>query len=76
MARNRKTKPEEKIGRSLARLRVARAESISGLALASGVAEDRLMSAETGALRLTPEEIIAICKALDVKPSQLMGETD
>lgn len=34
------------------------------------------MLAERGLLRLAPEELLALCDALDVRPSQLMEGTE
>ena len=67
---------EGKIGRNLTSLRVAKGESASGLAAASGVAEERIRWAEDGLLRLSPEELLAICDVLDVTPSQLIDEEE
>lgn len=64
---------EQKIGRNLANLRAMRRESTSSLAEASGITEKRIVLAERGLLRLTPEELIALCDALDVMLSQLMA---
>ncbi|NHN93818.1 helix-turn-helix domain-containing protein [Acetobacter sicerae] len=62
----------KKIGQNLIRIREEKGVSVVTLAKAIATPESRILQFEKGLKRPSPEEMLAICKVLNVNISQLL----
>jgi DNA-binding NtrC family response regulator len=62
----------DQLGRRIKLLRVERSWSLKELAAASGISVSQLSSIERGAHMPSMESLLALCTALEVKPSELL----
>jgi DNA-binding NtrC family response regulator len=66
----------DQLGRRIKVLRVQRSWSLKELAGASGISVSQLSSIERGAHMPSMESLLALCTALEVKPSELLGSIE
>ena len=62
----------DQLGRRIKVLRVERGWSLKELAGSSGISVSQLSSIERGAHMPSMESLLALCTALEVKPSELL----
>lgn len=76
LGRSPQDRLRDQLGKRIKGLRVERSWSLKDLAAKSGVSVSQLSSIERGAHMPSVESLLALCLALDVKPSELLAAID